>query len=91
MLICSTQGNSLFIDCYQALLVTEIRLEGPGNKVDCIEDIFWIKPTDTDWYCLPQICDMGSARSMEHTAKMTTAVGTYAWMAPEVRYRVLYP
>ena len=28
---------------------------------------------------------------MEHTAKMTTAVGTYAWMAPEVRYRVLYP
>jgi len=31
-----------------------------------------------------QICDLGSARSLEHTARQTTAVGTYAWMAPEV-------
>ena len=45
MLICSTQGNSHFVDCYQAPLATEIRLEGPGNKVDRIEDIL---PTDTD-------------------------------------------
>ena len=33
---------------------------------------------------LSQICDLGSARSLEHTACQTTAVGTYAWMAPEV-------
>ena len=31
-----------------------------------------------------KICDLGSARSLEHTARQTTAVGTYAWMAPEV-------
>jgi len=31
-----------------------------------------------------QICDLGSAQSLEHTARQTTAVGTYAWMAPEV-------
>ena len=31
-----------------------------------------------------QICDLGSARILEHTQLQTTAVGTYAWMAPEV-------
>ena len=31
-----------------------------------------------------QICDLGSARHLEYTQKQTTAVGTYAWMAPEV-------
>ena len=31
-----------------------------------------------------QICDLGSARTFEHTAHQTTIVGTYAWMAPEV-------
>ena len=31
-----------------------------------------------------QICDLGSARSLEHTTRQSTAVGTYAWMAPEV-------
>ena len=34
---------------------------------------------------LNQICDLGSARSLDHTTRHTTAVGTYAWMAPEVR------
>ena len=31
-----------------------------------------------------QICDLGSARYLEYTQTQTTAVGTYAWMAPEV-------
>ena len=31
-----------------------------------------------------QICDLGSARSLEYTQLQTTAVGTCAWMAPEV-------
>ena len=31
-----------------------------------------------------QICDLGSARHLEYTQRQTTAVGTYAWMAPEV-------
>ena len=31
-----------------------------------------------------QICDLGSARILDHTQFQTTAVGTYAWMAPEV-------
>ena len=31
-----------------------------------------------------QICDLGSARILDHTQLQTTAVGTYAWMAPEV-------
>jgi len=33
---------------------------------------------------LSQICDLGSARSLQHTTLQTTAVGTYAWMSPEV-------
>jgi len=33
----------------------------------------------------PQICDLGSAKTQDHTTKQTTAVGTFAWMAPEVR------
>ena len=32
-----------------------------------------------------QICDLGSARRLDQTVRQTTAVGTYAWMAPEVR------
>ena len=39
-------------------------------------------------YCsvhgLSVICDLGSARTLEHTARQTTAIGTDAWMAPEV-------
>ena len=35
-------------------------------------------------YRLLQICDLGSARILEHTTHQTTAVGTYAWMSPEV-------
>ena len=31
-----------------------------------------------------QICDLGSARPLEHTTCQTTVVGTYPWMAPEV-------
>ena len=31
-----------------------------------------------------QICDLGSARHLEYTQTQTTAVGTCAWMAPEV-------
>ena len=31
-----------------------------------------------------QICDLGSARRLEYTQLQTTAVGTCAWMAPEV-------
>jgi len=31
-----------------------------------------------------QICDLGSARRLNQTVKQTTAIGTYAWMAPEV-------
>jgi len=53
------------------------------------------KVTNRNMYCelcprvntsafLPQICDLGSARSLEHTTRQTTAIGTYAWMAPEV-------
>jgi len=34
--------------------------------------------------CLFQICDLGSARNLQHATKQTTVVGTYAWMAPEV-------
>jgi len=33
----------------------------------------------------PQICDLGSARTLQHTTKQTTVVGTYAYIAPEVR------
>ena len=33
----------------------------------------------------PQICDLGSARTHDHTTKQTTIVGTFAWMSPEVR------
>jgi len=34
-----------------------------------------------------KICDLGSARSLEHTTKHMTAVGTIAWMAPEILCR----
>ena len=32
-----------------------------------------------------QIADFGSARTLEHTGQKTEIVGTYAWMAPEVK------
>ena len=35
-----------------------------------------------------QICDLGSARNLEHTVQQTTIIGTYAWMAPEVRNNI---
>ena len=33
---------------------------------------------------LSQICDLGSARSLQQTTQNVTAVGTSAWIAPEV-------
>ena len=40
---------------------------------------------DLTLFLLLQICDLGSARRLDQTVKQTTAIGTYAWMAPEVR------
>lgn len=34
---------------------------------------------------LRSVTCMGSARTLHHTTKQTTAIGTYAWMAPEVK------
>ena len=35
-----------------------------------------------------QIVDLGYARTMSRTAKQTTVIGTFAWMAPEVYYSI---
>jgi len=36
-----------------------------------------------------QICDLGCARILDHTAIQTTSMGTFAWMAPEVGHNVI--
>lgn len=33
----------------------------------------------------PKLCDFGTARPLDHTTEQSDIIGTYRWMAPEVR------
>ena len=42
--------------------------------------------TTNDCLCV-QVCDLGSAKTLEKALQQSTIVGSYAYMAPEVRLR----
>jgi len=61
----------------------DIHTEGKGNKL-LLFDTSLNRVEYKDCIFLSQICDLGSAWTLQRTACQTTAVGAYAWMAPEV-------